>query len=40
MKDDEEPEDELNAFRGILLAILFSLPFWAIVLLILFGVFD
>ena len=39
MKDDQMPED-LNAIKGILFAILFSLPFWVavILLLVLFGV--
>jgi hypothetical protein len=34
------PKDDLNAIRGILFAILFSLPFWIAVILILalFGV--
>jgi hypothetical protein len=35
-------EDDLNAIKGILRAILFSLPFWVAVtlLLMLFGVFG
>jgi hypothetical protein len=39
MKDDLMPKDDLNAFRGILIAILLSLPIWAalVALLYLFG---
>lgn len=40
MKDDQKPEDDLNPIKGILFAILFSLPFWVILLFILFGVFG
>jgi hypothetical protein len=38
MKDDQKPADDLNAIKGILFAILFSLPLWVILLFILFGV--
>ena len=40
MKDDQKREDDLNAIKGILFAILFSLPFWVILLFILFAVFG
>jgi hypothetical protein len=42
MKDDLMAEDDLNAIKGILFAMLFSLPLWvaAILLLMLFGVFG
>jgi hypothetical protein len=40
MREDLMPKDDLNAMRGILFAILISLPFWmaVILLLVLFGV--
>lgn len=42
MNDDQRLEDDLNAIKGILFAILFSLPFWVAVILflMLFGVFG
>ena len=42
MKDDLMPEDDPNAIKGILFAMLFSLALWVtvILLLMLFGVFG